>query len=71
MEEVYLAIAVCVLFFVCKTVLNKLQKQPNGQQDIRDSFLAGVLTGTVIFVHKTQFSGITGKAQVFVNEPGF
>jgi hypothetical protein len=71
MEEVYIAIAVCVLFFVSKTVINKLQKEKTGQQDIRDSFLAGVLTGIVLFVQKTQFSGITGKAQVFVNEPGF
>ena len=71
MEEVYMAIAVAILFFVCKTVLNKLQKAKTGQQDIRDSFLAGLLTGGVLFVKKTQFSGITGKAQVFVNEPGF
>ncbi len=66
-----MAIAVCVIFFVCKAVLNKLQKQSTGQQEIRDSFLAGVITGMVLFLKKTQFSGIMGKAQVFVNEPGF
>ena len=71
MEEVYIAIAVAILFFVCKTILNKLQKSKTGQQDIRDSFLAGLLTGGVLFVKKSQVSGITGKAQVFVNEPGF
>ncbi len=71
MEEIYLALIVAVLFFVCKTVLNKLHKEKTGQQDIRDSFLAGLLTGAVLFVKKTQFSGLNGKAQVFVNEPGF
>jgi hypothetical protein len=71
MEEVYVALVVSVLFFVCKTILNKLQKQNTGQRDIRDSFLAGLLTGGVLFVKRTQFSGVSGKAQVFVNEPGF
>jgi len=71
MEELYIALVVGVLFFVCKTVLNKLQKQTTGQKDIRDSFLAGLLTGGVLFIKKSQFSGLTSKAQVFVNEPGF
>ena len=71
MEEIYVALVVGILFFVCKTVLNKLQKQSTGQRDIRDSFLAGLLTGGVLFVKKNQFSGLSSKAQVFVNEPGF
>ena len=71
MEEIYVALVVGILFFVCKTVLNKLQNQSTGQRDIRDSFLAGLLTGGVLFVKKNQFSGLSSKAQVFVNEPGF
>jgi hypothetical protein len=71
MEELYIALVVGALFFICKTILNKLQKQSTGQKDIRDSFLSGLLTGMVLFIKKTQFSGISSKAQVFVNEPGF
>ena len=71
MEEVYLAVAVGVLFFVCKVILNKLQKRKNGQDDVRDSFLAAALTGGVLFVKKTNFSKLSDKAKVFVNEPGF
>jgi len=71
MEEVYLAVAVGVLFFICKLVFNKLQKRKNEQNDVRDSFLAAALTGGVLFVKKTNFSKLSEKAQVFVNEPGF
>ena len=71
MEEVYLALAVGILFFICKLILNKIQKKKNSQSDVRDSFLAGVLTGSVLFVKKTNFSKLSDKAQVFVNEPGF
>ena len=71
MEELYLALAVGVLFFVCKLVLNKLQKKKNGQDDVRDSFLAAALTGGVLFVKKTNFSKLSDKAKVFINEPGF
>ena len=71
MEEVYLAVAVGVLFFVCKVILNKLQKKKNGRDDVRDSFLAAALTGGVLLVKKTNFSKLSDKAKVFVNEPGF
>jgi hypothetical protein len=71
MEELYVAIVVGVLFFVSKLVLNKLQKNKNGQQDVRDSFLAAVLVAAVLFLKKTNFSKLSAKAQVFVNEPGF
>jgi len=71
MQELYLAVAVGILFFVCKLILNKLQKKKNGQDDVRDSFLAAALTGGVLFVKKTNFSKLSEKAQVFVNEPSF
>ena len=71
MEEVYIAVAVGVLFFVSKLILNKIQKVKNGQQDLRDSFLAAALVGGVLFVKKTNFSKLSEKAKVFVNEPGF
>ena len=71
MEEVYLALAVGILFFVSKLILNKIQKKKNSQSDLRDSFLAAVLTGSVLFVKKTNFSKLSDKAKVFVNEPGF
>jgi hypothetical protein len=71
MEELYVAIVVGVLFFISKLVLNKLQKNKNGQQDVRDSFLAAVLVAGVLFLKKTNFSKLSAKAQVFVNEPGF
>ena len=71
MEEVYLALIVGALFFVCKFVLNKVQKVPSGQRDLRDSLLVSILTGGVLWVKKTQFAGLSTKAHVFVNEPGF
>lgn len=71
MEEVYIAIAVGVLFFVCKTILNKIQKQKTAQRDVRDSFLSAAVVGAVLFIKKTNFSALSTKAQVFVNEPGF
>jgi hypothetical protein len=71
MEELYIALAVGVLFFISKLILNKLQKQPNGQRDVRDSFLAAALTGGVLFFKKKGLSKLSDKAKVFVNEPGF
>lgn len=71
MEEVYVALIVGVLFFICKLILNKFQKIESGQRDIRDSFLAAVLVGGVLMVKKTNFASLSTKAQVFVNEPGF
>ncbi len=71
MEGLDVAIAVGVLFFVCKLIFNKLQKRKNGQDDVRDSFLAAALTGGILFVKKTNFSKLSEKAKVFVNEPGF
>lgn len=71
MEELYLSVAVGILFFVCKLILNKIQKKKNGQEDVRDSFLAAALTGAVLFVKKTNFSKLSDKAKVFINEPGF
>ena len=71
MEELYLSVAVGILFFVCKLILNKVQKKKNGQEDVRDSFLAAALTGGVLFVKKTNFSKLSDKAKVFINEPGF
>jgi len=71
MEELYVALAVGVLFFVCRLIINKIQKNPNGQEDLRDSFLAAAVTGGVLFVKKTNFSKLSEKAKVFVNEPSF
>jgi hypothetical protein len=71
MEEVYLALTVGILFFVSKLILNKLQKQPTAQRDIRDTLLVTILTGSVLFIKKNNFSGLSTKANVFVNEPGF
>jgi len=71
MEELYVAIAVGVLFFVCKLILNKVQKQPTEQRELRDSLLVSILTGTVLWIKKSQFSGLNTKANVFINEPGF
>lgn len=71
MEEIYLALAVGFLYFVCKVVLNKLQKQETGQRDFRDSFLVVVLVGSVLVIKKKKFSNLSDKAKVFVNEPGF
>lgn len=71
MEEAYLALIVGFLFFICKVILNKFQKQETGQQDMRDSFLVTVLVGVVLFVKKTNFASLSEKAKVFVNEPGF
>jgi len=71
MEEVYVALIVGFLYFICKVVLNKFQKQDTGQRDIRDSFLVAALVGGVLFVKKTNFASLSEKAKVFVNEPGF
>jgi hypothetical protein len=71
MEEAYIALVVGFLYFICKVVLNKFQKQETGQKDFRDSFLVVVLVVGVLFVKKTKFSSLSEKAKVFVNEPGF
>lgn len=71
MEEAYIALIVGFLFFICKVILNKFQKQETGQKDIRDGVLVSVLVGTVLMVKKTNFSSLSEKAKVFVNEPGF
>jgi hypothetical protein len=71
MEELYVAITVGLLFFVCKLILNKLQKQSTERREFRDSLLVSILTGIVLWIKKTQFSGLNAKAHVFVNEPGF
>jgi len=71
MDEVYVALIVGFLFFICKVILNKLQKEETGQKDFRDSFLASALVGSVLVIKKTNFSSLSEKAKVFINEPGF
>jgi len=71
MEEVYVALIVGLLYFISKVILNKFQKQETGQQDFRDSFLVTALVGGVLVIKKTNFEGLSEKAKVFVNEPGF
>lgn len=71
MDEVYLALIVGFLFFICKVILNKLQKEETGQKDFRDSFLVSALVGAVLVIKKTNFSSLSEKAKVFINEPGF
>ena len=71
MDEVYVALIVGFLFFICKVILNKLQKEETGQKDFRDSFLVSALVGSVLVIKKTNFSSLSEKAKVFINEPGF
>jgi hypothetical protein len=71
MEEAYLALIVGFLFFICKVILNKFQKEETGQKDFRDSFLVTVLVGSVLMIKKTNFASLSEKVKVFVNEPGF
>ncbi len=71
MEEAYVALIVGFLYFICKVILNKFQKQETGQKDFRDSFLVTALVGAVLVVKKTNFESLSEKAKVFVNEPGF
>ena len=71
MEEAYVALVVGFLYFICKVILNKFQKQETGQKDFRDSFLVTALVGGVLLVKKTNFESLSEKAKVFVNEPGF
>lgn len=71
MEEAYVALIVGFLYFICKVILNKFQKQETGQRDMRDSFLVAVLVGSVLMIKKTNFASLSEKAKVFVNEPGF
>jgi hypothetical protein len=71
MEEAYLALIVGFLFFICKVILNKFQKEETGQKDFRDSFLVAVLVGSVLMIKKTNFASLSEKVKVFVNEPGF
>jgi hypothetical protein len=71
MEEAYVALIVGFLYFICKVILNKFQKQETGQKDFRDSFLVTALVGGVLLVKKTNFESLSEKAKVFVNEPGF
>ena len=71
MEEVYLALVMGVLFFVCKIILNKVQKIESTQRELRDSLLVTLLSGGVLWTKKNYFSGLSAKAHVFVNEPGF
>jgi hypothetical protein len=71
MEEAYVALIVGFLYFICKVILNKFQKQETGQKDFRDSFLVTALVGGVLVVKKTNFESLSEKAKVFVNEPGF
>jgi len=71
MEEAYVALIVGFLYFICKVILNKFQKQETGQKDFRDSFLVPALVGGVLVVKKTNFESLSEKAKVFVNEPGF
>ena len=71
MEEAYLALIVGFLFFICKVILNKFQKEETSQKDFRDSFLVTVLVGSVLMIKKTNFASLSEKVKVFVNEPGF
>ena len=71
MEEAYLALIVGFLFFICKVILNKFQKEETGQKDFRDSFLVAVLVGSVLLIKKTNFASLSENVKVFVNEPGF
>jgi hypothetical protein len=71
MEEAYVALIVGFLYFISKVIINKFQKQETGQRDFRDSFLVAALVGSVLVIKKTNFSSLSDKAKVFVNEPGF
>jgi hypothetical protein len=71
MEEAYLALIVGFLFFICKVILNKFQKEETGQKEFRDSFLVTALVGSVLLIKKTNFASLSEKVKVFVNEPGF
>ncbi len=76
MDDVYIAIAIALLFFIVKLTMNKINKETekneNANRDaFKDSIYIFILSVVVLYVKKEYFTKGNVKMQVFTNEPGF
>lgn len=72
MNDVYIALAISVAFFVVKMILNKMEKtKEKDRTAFKDSFYVFIISMVVLFVKNEYFTKNSAKTQVFTNEPGF
>ena len=76
MDDVYVAMAIAIFFFIFKLAMNKinkeLEKNENANKDaFKDSICIFILSVVVLYIKKEYFTKGNAKMQVFTNEPGF
>ena len=71
MENIYISLAVSVLFFLIKLILDKDAEDTIKRKNLKDSIYVGLIVLFVLYTKDYYFIKETGKAKVFTNEPGF
>ena len=71
MENVYISIAVSVIYFLLKMILDKDKEEEIKRSSLKDSIYAGLIVLLVLYIKDYYFTKEFGKTQVFTNEPGF
>lgn len=70
MEEVYIATAIGLIYFIVELAMNKINKTeyPNV---FKDSMIITVISSLVLYAKNNYFNSTNVKTPVFNNEPGF
>ena len=71
MENVYVSLAVAVIYFILKAILDKDAESEVKRKSIRESIYVGLIVGFVLYTKDYYFTKEFGRAHVFTNEPGF
>ena len=76
MDDLYVSLTICALFFIVKLAMNKINKETekniNANRDaFKDSVYIFILSMLVLYLKKEYFTKGNLKMQVFTNEPGF
>ncbi len=76
MEDLYISLTICTIFFVVKLAMNKINKESeknkNANRDaFKDSVYIFIISMLVLYLKKEYFTKSNIKMQVFTNEPGF
>ncbi len=76
MDDLYVSLTICALFFIVKLAMNKINKETekniNANRDaFKDSVYIFIISILVLYLKKEYFTKGNLKMQVFTNEPGF
>ena len=71
MENVYVSLAVAIIYFILKAIIDKDEEPDVKRKGIRESIYVGLIVGFVLYTKDYYFTKGFHKAHVFTNEPGF